>query len=71
MNECNTKCLYITFIVYDKKLVMEKLSAYPSRLYHKNIKPIESYVIVNQKFNDLKTFVLWHDKLGYPRSSMM
>ena len=58
---CNIECLYITSIVYDKKLVMEKLSVFASRLYHTNIKHIESYVAVNQKFNDPKTFVLWHD----------
>ena len=27
MNESNIKCLYITFIVYDKKIIMEKLSS--------------------------------------------
>ena len=26
---------------------------------------------MNQKFNDPKTFVLWHDKLGHPKSLMM
>ena len=55
MNEGNIECLYITSIVYGKKLIMEKLSAFFSRL---NVKPIESYVVVNQKFNDPKTFVL-------------
>ena len=71
MNEGNIECLYITFIVYGKKFIMEKLSTYSSRLYRTNIKPIESYVVVNQKFNNPKTFVLWHDKLGHPGSSMM
>ena len=71
LNERNVECLYITFIVYSKKLIMEKLSAFSYGLYHTNIKHIESYVVVNQKFNDLKTFVLWHDMLGHPRSSMM
>ena len=47
MNEGNTKCLYITSIVYGKKLTMEKLLEFSSRLYHKNIKSIESYVVVN------------------------
>ena len=51
---------------FDKKLIMEKLSAYSSGLHHTNIKPIESYVVVNQKFNDPKTFALWHDMLGHP-----
>ena len=52
MNEGNTKCLYITSIVYDKKLIMEKLLAFSFGLYHTNIKSIESYVVMNQKFND-------------------
>ena len=52
MNEGNTKCLFITSIVYDKKLIMENLSAFSFVLYHTNIKPIKSYVVVDQKFND-------------------
>ena len=71
MNEGNTKCLYIICIVSRKKLIMEKLLASSFGLYHTNIKPIESYVVMNQKFNDPKTFSLWHDRLGYPGSSMM
>ena len=73
MNEGDTECLYITSIVYDKKLIMQKLSAFSFGLYriNINIKSIESYIVVNQKFNDPKTFVLWHDKLGHPGSSMM
>ena len=50
MNEGNTKCLYITSFVYGKKLTMERLSAFFFRffrLYHTNIKSIESYAIVN------------------------
>ena len=54
MNEGNTEYLYITSIVYDKKLIMEKLSAFSYWLYHTSIKHIESYVVVNQKFNDLE-----------------
>ena len=50
---------------------MEKLSAFSSRLYHTTIKPIESYVVVNQKFNNPKVFIIWHDRLGHPGSSMM
>ena len=34
MNEGNTKCLYITSIVYDKKLVIEKFSTFSSMLYY-------------------------------------
>ena len=50
---------------------MEKLPSFSSGLYHTIIKPIESYVVMNQKFNNPKVFVLWHDRLGHPRSSMM
>ena len=71
MNEGNTECIYITYIVYGKKLIMEKLPAYSSRLYHTNIKSIELYVVMNQKFNDPKTFALWPDRMGHPRSLIM
>ena len=50
---------------------MEKLLTFSFGLYHTTFKPIESYVVVNQKFNDPKVFVIWHDKLGHLRSSMM
>ena len=71
MNDGNKECHYITSIVSCKKLVVETLLAFSIGLYHTTIKPIELYVVVNQKFNDSKTFVLWHDKLGHPGSSMM
>ena len=71
INEGNIECLYITSIVYDKKLIVEKILAFSSRLYHTSIKLIESYVVVNQKFNYSRTFILWYDRLGHPRSSMM
>ena len=47
MNDDNKEFLYITSIVYGKKLVVETLSAFSTRLYHTIIKPIESYVVVN------------------------
>ena len=71
MNEDNVEYLYITSIISDQKLIMEKLSTFSSRLYRTTIKLIESYVVMNQKFNDLKVFVIWHDRLGHPGSSMM
>ena len=54
-----------------RNFLIETLSAFSTGLYHTTIKPIESYVVVNQKFNDPKTFVLWHDRLDHPGSSMM
>ena len=71
MNESNTKCLCVTFIVSRKKLFVEKLSAISNGLYHTTIKFITELVVVNQKFNDPKIFVLWYDKLGHLGSSMM
>ena len=71
MNEDNVEYLYITSIISDQKLVMEKLLAFSSGLYRITIKLIESYVVMNQKFNDLKVFFIWHDRLGHPASSMM
>ena len=57
MNDGNKECLYITSIVFGKKLVVETLLAFSIGLYHTTIKPIESYIVVNQKFNNPKTFV--------------
>ena len=71
MNEDSKKCLYITSIVSSKKLIMEKLSVFSPGLYHTTIKLIKTYVVVHQKFNGPKNFVLWHDMLGHLGSSMM
>ena len=40
MNEDNVEYLYITFIISDQKLIMEKLLIFSSGLYHTIIKPI-------------------------------
>ena len=71
MNEGNKEMLYITSIIYGKKIVAEKLPAFSSGLYHTTIMPIESYAVMNQKFNDPKIFTLWHNRLGHPGSSMV
>ena len=71
MNEDNIKYLYITSFISGHKIIMEKLPVFSFGLYQTTIKPIESYVVVNQKFNDLKVFVIWHDRLGHLGSSMM
>ena len=71
MNKDSIECLYITSIVFGKKLLVEKLSTFSSMLYHTNIKLIKSYVVMNWKFNDPKIFVLWHDRLGHLAPSMM
>ena len=71
MNEGNKESLYITSIIYGKNIVAEKLPIFSSGLYHMTVKLIESYTVLNQKFNDLKIFTLWNDNLGHPGSSMM
>ena len=71
MNEDNKESLYITSIIYGKKILAEKLSAFSSGLYHTTIKPIESYAVMNQKFNDPKIFTLSHNKPGHLGSPMM
>ena len=47
MNEGNKESLYITIIIYGKKIVVEKLPTFSSWLYHTTIKPIESYAVMN------------------------
>ena len=47
--ETMNECIYITFIVYGKKLIIEKFSAFSSGLYHTNIKLMESYVVVHRR----------------------
>ena len=71
MNEDNVEYLYITSIISSQKLIMEKISTFSFGLYHTTIKPIESYVVVNQKFNNPKVFVFWHERLGHLGFSMM
>ena len=71
MNEDYVEYLYITSIISGQKLIMEKLSTFSFGLYHTTIKPIESYIVENQKFNDPIFFFIWHDRLGHPGSSMM
>ena len=68
MNEGNKEYLYITSIIFGNDIVAEKLLAFSSGLSHTTIKPIESYDVMNQKFNDPKIFTLWHNRLGRPGS---
>ena len=71
MNKGNKESFYIAYIIYGKQIVAEKFPTFSSRLYYTTIKPIESYTVMNQKFNDPKIFTLWHNRLGYRGSSMM
>ena len=56
--------------VSDKKCVLEKLSALFSSLYYTNINMIETHALLNKKFTNPNTFIIWHDRLGHPKSIM-
>ena len=65
------ECPYIAFIVLGKNTVVERLTYFFLGFNHSNIKSIKSYVVINQKFNNLKIFILCHDKLGQFGSLMI
>ena len=54
-----------------KKCILEQLPSLSCGLYQTTIRSIESYAVMNQKFNDSNTFFLWHERLGNPGISMM
>ena len=51
--------------------MLEKFSTLSPSLFYAKISTIETHSVVNQKFTDLKTFVLWHDRIGHLGSIMM
>ena len=57
--------------MFGKKQILEKLIAFLSGLYCTTIKSIENYAIIKDKLYDPKSFILWHDRLGHPGSTMM
>lgn len=69
--ERHVEYLCITSIISGQKLVLEKLPAFSSGLYYTTIRTIESNVVMGLKSSDSKTFMLWHDRLGHPGSTMM
>ena len=71
MNNGSNEYLLITSIISRKKHILEKLHSYSCGLYQTIIKPIELYVVMNKKFYDLKTFMIWHRRLGHLELSMM
>ncbi|XP_060203039.1 uncharacterized protein LOC132631479 [Lycium barbarum] len=70
-NEGKVECLYIITMKAGEKFVHEKLPALSSGLYHTSIGAVETHVVVNKRFNDSNDFIIWHDRLGHPGSSMM
>ena len=70
-NEDSEEFLYITSIVSGQKLILEKLPIFSSGLYYTTMRTVETNVAIHQKCSDPKVFMLWHDRLGHPRSIMM
>ena len=71
MNNDSNGYLLITSVISRKKNILEKLSFYSCGLYQAISRPIKSYVVMNQKFCDPKTFIIWHECLGHLGFSMM
>ena len=71
MNRDVNEYLLITSVISGKKCILEQLPSLSCWLYQTTIKSIESYAIMNQKFNDSNAFLLWHERLGHPGISMM
>ena len=67
MNHNGNEYLLIT----RKKQILEQLISSSYGLYQTTIRPLESHVVMNQKFNDPKAFLLWHERLGHPGLSMI
>ena len=58
-------------LIIGQKQILEQLISSSYGLYQTTIRPPESHPIMNQKFNDPKAFLLWHERLGHPGLSMM
>ena len=71
INEKSIEYLHITNVRDGEKCVLEKLPTLSSGLYYTSIKSIESNAIVSQKLADKTKFIVWHDRLGHPGSTMM
>ena len=61
MNHDANEYLLITSIISGQKCILEQLSSLSCGLYQTIIRSIESYAIMNQKFNDSNAFLLWHE----------
>ena len=61
INHDANEYLLITSIIYGQKCILEQLSSLSYGLYQTTIRSIESYAVMNQKFNDFNAFLLWHE----------
>ena len=71
MNNDANEYLLITFIISGQKCILEQLPSLSYGLYQTTIRSIESYAVMNHKFNDSNAFLLWHERLEHPGISMM
>ena len=71
MNDNANEYLLITSIISGQKCILEQLPSLSCGLYQTTIRSIESYAVMNQKFNDSNAFFLWHARLGLLGISMM
>ena len=71
MNHDANEYLLITSIISRQKCILEQLPSLSCGLYQTTIRSIESYAVMNQRFNDSNAFLLWHERLGHPSISMM
>ena len=70
-NEGSEEYLYITSMISEQKLVLEKVSIFSFGLYYATMRTIEAIVAVHQKCSNPNIFTVWHDHLGHPGSVMM
>jgi hypothetical protein len=68
-NEGSEEYLYISSIISDQKLILEKLHTFSSELYYTIIRTIESHAVMHQKCSNSKMFMFWHDHLGHPENN--
>ena len=71
MNHEGLEYLLITNIISGKKQILEQLTSLSCGFYQTIIRLIKSYAIMNQKFNNSKTFILWHERFGHSGPSRM
>ena len=50
-------------LITRQKQILEQLISSSYGLYQTIIRPLESHVVLNQKFNDPKAILLWHERL--------
>ena len=50
-------------LIIGKKQILDQLISSSYGLYQTTIRPLESHAVMNQKFNDPKAFLLWHERL--------